>query len=185
MNVMILTEEQREYAELQHDIIKVYLRANRLSESEFYDVVIFGFLRAVRKYFDRPELRIYPFRSIAWRAMDTEVGNYRRAQNRQMRKAAVYSLDEGVRGCESLTLADVISVPDQRMEELETSLLWCEIASAVSSQQLKILKLKMQGYDRREIARKCRLRHDALDELFEQIKSIARCMGIREDGFYA
>ena len=56
-----LTEAESEFAAEHHSVIYGYLRKAGLPEDDFYDVVVFGYLRAVRKYLARPELRKYSF----------------------------------------------------------------------------------------------------------------------------
>ena len=52
-----LTEAEAEFAAEHYSIIHRYLRMAGLPENDFYDVVVFGYLRAVRKYLARPELQ--------------------------------------------------------------------------------------------------------------------------------
>ena len=68
-----LTEAESEFAAEHHSVIYGYLRKAGLPEDDFYDVVVFGYLRAVRKYLARPELRKYSFSTIAYRAMSCDV----------------------------------------------------------------------------------------------------------------
>lgn len=65
-----------------------------LPEDDFYDVVVFGYLRAVRKYLARPELRKYSFSTIAYRAMSCDVHHSKEYWMRKKRRALVESLDE-------------------------------------------------------------------------------------------
>ena len=46
-----LTKEQQTFATAHHNLVYKFLNENRLPEDEFYDVVIFGYLKAVRDYF--------------------------------------------------------------------------------------------------------------------------------------
>lgn len=46
-----LTKEQQTFATAHHSLVYKFLNENRLPEDEFYDVVIFGYLKAVRDYF--------------------------------------------------------------------------------------------------------------------------------------
>ena len=64
-----LTEEQSAFAEKHHHVVMDFLRRKRLPESEFYDVVIFRYLRAVQLYCINPQLRRYKFEAIAFKAM--------------------------------------------------------------------------------------------------------------------
>ena len=43
-----LTKEQQTFATAHHSLVYKFLNENRLPEDEFYDVVIFGYLKAVR-----------------------------------------------------------------------------------------------------------------------------------------
>ena len=45
-----LTKEQQAFATAHHSLVYKFLNENRLPEDEFYDVVIFGYLKAVRDY---------------------------------------------------------------------------------------------------------------------------------------
>ena len=68
-NMRILTEEQKIFAEQNHMLVERFLWKNHLERAEFYDVVIFGYLKAVQEFLEKPELSKYPFSSIAWRKM--------------------------------------------------------------------------------------------------------------------
>ena len=50
-----LTPEQNQFACQHLSLVKVFLFKNHLDQ-EFYDVVIFGYLDAVREYLENPEL---------------------------------------------------------------------------------------------------------------------------------
>ena len=63
-----LTPEQNQFACQHLSLVKVFLFKNHLDQ-EFYDVVIFGYLDAVREYLENPELSRFRFSSIAWRKM--------------------------------------------------------------------------------------------------------------------
>lgn len=79
---------------------------NRLPVAEWYDVVVFGYLLAVEKWFSRPELCRFCFSTIAWGSMLTCVGNERRAQERRIKTV---SLDDIIPGTDGLTYADIIT----------------------------------------------------------------------------
>ena len=52
-----LTAEQSQIAELNHDLVFEFLNEYNLPESQYYDVVIFGYLCAVQEYCEKPELQ--------------------------------------------------------------------------------------------------------------------------------
>ena len=52
-----LTAEQSQIAELNHDLVFEFLNEYNLPESQYYDVVIFGYLCAVQEYCEKTELQ--------------------------------------------------------------------------------------------------------------------------------
>ena len=82
-----LTQAESDFAAEHHDLIYGYLNQAGLPEDDFYDIAVFGYLRAVRKYLARPELRRYSFSTIAYRAMSCDVHHSREYWLRQKRRA--------------------------------------------------------------------------------------------------
>ena len=157
-----LTQEQREFAAENHEIVLSYLRGKRLDASEWYDVAVFGYLRAVRKYTERPELQIYAFSTIAGRSMDTEISNERKKQHRRIQPL---SLDAPLTE-DGLTLYDTISTPDftENKEEMSAacaSLL--PLLEMLTEHQLEALTLKSNGYTRSKIGDALRITARAAD----------------------
>ena len=131
-----LTPEQRELAARHHQTIYSYLRGKRLDASEWYDVAVFGYLRAVRLYTERPELQRYSFTTIAGKTMSSEIDKERRKARRRIQPL---SLDAELNE-DGLTLYEVVAA--QYMPLLEV----------LTEQQLAVLTMKAQGYTYREIA---------------------------------
>lgn len=146
-----LTPEQQELAARYHQTIYSYLRGKRLDASEWYDVAVFGYLRAVRLYTARPELRQYSFTTIAGNAMDSEIYKERRKQRRQIQPL---SLDAELTE-DGLTLYDIIGdpqfLPYQREDEVVAAQ-YIPLLEILTEQQLDVLTMKAQGYTYREIA---------------------------------
>ncbi len=63
-----MTQEERELAEQEHQMVLDFLRYRRLPMDEYYDVVIFGYLSAVQQYFRKPPSNV-AFKAMAIRAM--------------------------------------------------------------------------------------------------------------------
>ena len=64
-----LTKEQQTFATAHHSLVYKFLNENRLPEDEFYDVVIFGYLKAVRDYFSDLTAQQFTFSTIANRRL--------------------------------------------------------------------------------------------------------------------
>ena len=112
-----LTERQKQFASDNHHVLEDFLRYRKLPYSEFYDVVVFRFLLAVKQYDEREDLKQYSFNTIAKNHMRSALGNYFKKQKRQMKNVTLLSLDYPLADCEHLTLGDTIA--DERVNVCE------------------------------------------------------------------
>ena len=87
--------DESAFAEKYHHLIYAFLGKHKLPADEFYDIAVFGYLRAVRKYLARPELREqYKFSTIAYRAMSCDVHHTRENWQPAKRNRQQCPLDE-------------------------------------------------------------------------------------------
>lgn len=151
-----LSEEEREFATRFHNLIYSYLRDRNLNQEEFYDIVAFGFIRAVANFHDRADLRKYSFTTIAWRAMDSAYANHCKGQRCFKRCANVgtLSLDAPLNENDHRTLGETIATADTTSDRVEYIELCCQIIPKLSSNQKNILYMKLKGYSNAEIAKK-------------------------------
>ena len=82
-----LTDEERIFAEVHHDMIYRYLRIHGLSIDPWYDILVIPYLQAVKKYHTYEYLQNLKFDQIFFRTLDNARSNYYRALNRQKRCA--------------------------------------------------------------------------------------------------
>ena len=148
-----LTKDQKEFAAENHHVVENFLKYRNLSRDEYYDVVIFGYLRAVKKYFMRSDLWVYNFSTIAQYAMKTDLYNHYRKQRRQKRTAVVISLDDTAYDNGSMTLAETTAARGMVSDRLDAEALWNEITANFSDEYVEVLRMKTEGYSDREIAR--------------------------------
>lgn len=168
MSEVPLTKEQRDFATKWHNLIYSYLHSKELPEEEYYDIVVFGFLRAVKEFLSKPDLQQkYSFSTIAWRKMECCLLNHFKSQYRQKRQAYVVSLHsyDG-----PYTLEEVLPAPDKVMAQLETELLLHDLAALASRQQMAVVRMKSAGYNMREIAKKESIPMKRVRELLEEIR---------------
>lgn len=168
---MPLTEEQKEFATEHHGLVYKFLNTNYLPEDEYYDIVIFGYLKAVRDYLTRPALQRYSFATIGWKGMMNSLSNHYKKQNCQKRKADIISLnmclyDDGP------PLEEVISALHPLMQELEEKLLLHDLAGHISKQQMDMVRLKSNGYGVRDIARNQKISMKRVNELLEDVRYV-------------
>ena len=75
-----LTKEQQAFATDHHGLVYKFLNENHLPEDEFYDVVVFAYLKAVKDYFNSPSAQKFSFSTIATRQMKFRLYDYFRTQ---------------------------------------------------------------------------------------------------------
>lgn len=147
-----LTEKESIFAEENYKVMERYLSRRHLDNDIFYDVVVFGYLRAVVRYLSEPELRRYKFSTIANSAMNTEVSNYRRALNRKKRKAVVLDFDAAL-FAGGLPISEII--PDITNVDVDKLLSEREqvdlILSFATESEKSLLRLSADGFTYREI----------------------------------
>lgn len=109
----MLTEGQEQFLAEHHYLVENFLKYRGLPMDEFYDVVIFRFMRAVKQYDERDDLKQYKFSTIANNAMRSALSNHFAKEKRRNKKVQILSLDYQFEDS-SLTLGDVIS--DERVD---------------------------------------------------------------------
>lgn len=175
MSDIPLTPEQRLFAAEHHGLVYKFLDVRHLPKSEFYDVIIFGYLKAVRDYLTRKDLQVYDFSTIAFRDMSRSLSNYCRDQHRQKRTATVISIhvskfDDG------LSYEETIAPPDELMQQLETRLVLHDLASRVSKQQMDMIRLRSSGYSDRDIANQQNISMNQVKKLLNEVRLVLKAM---------
>lgn len=152
MSDIPLTPEQGTFAAENHGLVLKFLNENHLPEDEYYDIVIFGYLQAVKDYFCRPDMSQYSFSTIAWKEMRGAISNHNRKQIQKKRKADVISIHSGLYAG-GLPLEHSVPYGHDVMAELETQLLLHELAGMITKEQMQMVRMRNDGYEIREIAR--------------------------------
>lgn len=168
-----LTQAQQTFAADHHSLVYAFLNEKKLPDDDFYDIVVFGYLRAVKRYFDETDLaNKYAFSTIAWGAMKTCLANHYQSESRQKRKAYVISLDADVFvDGEKLLYQEVVSATDTHMQDLETELLLLELASKVSKREMDVIRMKAEGFGTREIAKAQRMPMKSVTEMLAGLRN--------------
>ena len=144
-----LTKEQSDFAALHHDLVGGFLRKRGYPFEEFYDVVVFGYLDAVRDFFEIEGLADkYAFSTLAFRGMRFCVADFLRAQNRQKRKAVVLRYDEDAH-CDARLAAS--GDPERALLEKEEKR---ALRKALGPRGHRAISLKASGYKIGEIGKR-------------------------------
>lgn len=153
MSDIPLTPKEATFAAENHALVLRFLKDNHLPENEYYDVVIFGYLRAVKRYFSEKALANYKFSTIAWNCMRVDLINFHKAQNRKKRNAEVISIHSELYE-DGPVLENTLPVYHDLLARLQTELLLHDLATVVSKQQMDMVRMRSHGYNIREIARR-------------------------------
>jgi len=131
MHDIPLNDTQRIFAEKNHNLVYKFLHEKNLPASEYYDIVIFGYLRAVQRYLTDPNLAGYSFATVAWRAMEGEVVNTHRTDKRRFRVIRFVRSRQSYTG--HLTRRSTPTVTDEEaLHESEVALLLHALAKRVT-----------------------------------------------------
>ncbi|WP_458397535.1 sigma-70 family RNA polymerase sigma factor [Anaerotignum sp.] len=138
-----LTEQEKQFAEKNHGLVYSFLHRYKYNADDFYDIVIFGFLKAVQVYHRKEDVkRKYDFAFISWQYMRSEIGNHFRMESALKRKmeTATIGLDERYIGTE-YDLEDGFIRRESFLEYIQE----------LDKEQRKIISLRMRGYSNKEI----------------------------------
>ncbi|MBQ8380305.1 MAG: sigma-70 family RNA polymerase sigma factor [Clostridia bacterium] len=173
MDLRPFTKEEQQFAEENHDLVYAFLNEKKLSEDEYYDVVVFGYLRAVQMFKNNPKFYKYKFSTLAWKQMQGELANYYKYLLSPKRCASVISLDEPIDDENGLCIADTISY-DDIMSEIKEELLMHELAKKLSPREMRIVKMKVRGDKMHTIAKAERLTFQEINRLLDNIYPTVR-----------
>ena len=166
-----LTKEQQDFAAEHHGLVYKFLNDNHLPENEFYDVVIFPYLKAVQDYCNSASAQKYSFSTIAIRQMKFLLYDYFRTQARRKRNAEVISIHRGLYP-DGVPLEEVLPGQDSLMQEFEMQQMLHDLASHVSEQQMKIVRMKGYGYGIREISSHEKIPMKRIQELLDEVHAV-------------
>ena len=146
-----LTEHEKQQAEEHHGLVYSFLHRHGYELEKFYDVVIFGYLKAIQVYNRREDLqKNYQLAFICEQYMRSEIGNYFRTETAQKRKPTenIISLDadyaetENFYNCVGGKSAEVVLMESESIGYILENL---------SEIQRKITVMKVKGYGNKEI----------------------------------
>ena len=173
MDLRPFTKEEQQFAEENHDLVYAFLNEKKLSEDEYYDVVVFGYLRAVQEFCEISKHRKYRFSTFAWKRMQEVMNDHYKYLYRAKRNAVVISLDEPIGEDTALRLEDVISY-DDCLYEIRTELLLHELAVQLPEREMRIINMKIRGSKLQEIAKAEKLNFKQIGKILDNIYPTVR-----------
>lgn len=163
-----LTQEQIQMAADNHRMVYAFLNEKALPEEDFYDVVVFGYLCAIRDYCEKKSLKHYKLSTVAWRRMNRELHAYYREQNAQKRRHDTVSLQEPVREQDGKCWQDIIPDYCNALSLLELELLLHSLA--MSPRDRRVIHRKLMGTGMHEIAKAEKMTFRAINELLADLQ---------------
>lgn len=167
MDIRPLTRKQQKFAEEHHNLVYSFLNKKKLNESVFYDVVIFGYLKAVQEYCDIPSFREHRFSTLAWKRMQSSLPNYYKYLSRPKRNAPTVSLDELYSTETGLLWENFVYHQDERMVELEMKLLLHMLVASLPPREMRIIYMKIRGERMHDIAKAEHLTFQQINRLLQ------------------
>lgn len=86
-----LTSEEAQFAEDHLGLVYWFLKRKKLNPDEWMDVIVFGYMLAVKKYVSIAETRKYPFHNTACLEMRASLANELRKQKKQIPTISLYN----------------------------------------------------------------------------------------------
>lgn len=166
-----LTPEQQLFAAENHNLVYKFLNAKHLSVDEYYDIIIFGYINSVHRFFATPGLSKYAFGSIAWKGMQNSLYNHNRAIARKKRNAEICSI-HNTSYTDDLSLEEVLPSSNNLLQQLETELILHDLARHVSQQQMDIVRMRSSGYNLQDIANHHNTSIKRIRRLLEEVRSV-------------
>lgn len=101
-----LTDEEKQFSEDNYSVIEwCFKHIYGYDMQEYYDVAMIGYLKAVKRWFSRPELHKYSFKTISLWAIKSYLWNERKKEKRRR----TLSLNVPIENDSDFTLIDTIT----------------------------------------------------------------------------
>lgn len=170
--LQFFTEQEKIFAEKNHNLIYAFLHTYKYSVSEYYNIVVFGFLKAVQAYHrNEDKHNKYDFQYFAWQHMKSEIGNYLKMENAKKRKPEYGTVSLDAEYSETEALHNCIGGNSAEDEAMEKELLNL-ILDNLSDTQRKIVCMKVDGYSNKEMIVFLEIPSSTFYKEMERIKSV-------------
>lgn len=169
MELEKLTATERKLAEENHNLIYAFLSKGKYSTEDYYNIVVFGYLKGIQVYCRRADLqRKYKLSVIVWNYMRAELNHYFEMERAQKRTTEETTLSLDTEGAETENLYNLIGGKSAESDVLES--IFAEgMLKNLTETQRKIICIKAEGYNNTEA---CKLLEMASSTLYKEINRI-------------
>ena len=158
----VLTPEESAFAAKYFTQVYSFLAENNLSEDDFYDPAINGFLKAVQQH--HTSASSGDFKQFAAAMMSAECTAHEESLHRE---PTILSFNECCKS--SYELEETIADAKNTMDEAIAAITLDETMRSFDATQQRIVHLLLEGYSKRDIAA---MLHMSVTALFEEICAI-------------
>lgn len=160
-----LTEQERKFAAEHHCLIYQYLNTNNLTEEEYYDIVVFGYLEGVQKYFRQDAVNVRPFYELVYERMSKACIECDNSQS----NVQFVSIQEPFYG--SYALEEVISDAHDYAEETLEAMRVKETMQSFEQEERTVTRLLTEDYTKEEICKMLRITAEELTHTISNIQT--------------
>lgn len=151
------TEEEKKLAENNHDLVYQFLRTHNYNMEDYYNTVVFGYLKGIQKYYryvgNNTENNLD---GICWNCMRSEMKSHFKLETAKKRQPVEVTIKK---------------VPSAEDEVLVTEILKSVMENLIIRQQ-NIIALKMFGYTNAEISLMMEMSKSSYYRELENIRQI-------------
>ena len=163
-----MTEHERVFAEENHMLVYRFLRANGLSEDEYYDILKFGYLQAVQEYCVVKETQMYQFSTVAWRKMDCAVKDHRRYLESKKRSAFTVSIHDPVSEGSTQKWEDILHDDCNALKKLQAEMVLHSLV--LTPKERRITQMRQKGESMHSISKAEHMTFQQINSTLEKIK---------------
>ncbi len=167
-----LTEQEKKFAEENHNLVYSFLRRHGYSIEEYYHIAVEGFLKAVQIYHIREDLQErFDFPYMSWQYIRAEISNQSKKENSLKRKTEepILSLDTAYAEMESLYNA--VGGKSAEDDVMEKELL-AYVLESLTDVQRKIVQSKIDGLSNKEVYMTLEIKPSTYYKEMERIKAV-------------
>lgn len=162
-----LTAAEAAFAAEKYGILQDYLTENSLPEDEYYDVVVFGFLKSVQQYHRIDSLKSFGFELLAVRAMDECLKNYLKLKSLEENTMNIVNISDIYE--DSIFFERQISEANDTAKTALDNICIQKLLSSLSRTEYSVASLLLEGYAAFEIA-------DILSLSLNRIENCIKCI---------
>ena len=162
-----LTHEQIRMSEKNHNMVYDFLRKNNLAYSDYYDIIIFGFLSGIQDYCENSRLHRYALSTIVWKRMKRAAYNHKKYSAIRKRHMSAISISNIP--SERRRIHNMPYMQNEAALNFEMNLLLDSLALKLPHRQMRIIRMLLNGSNMRDIAKSEHMTFHDIKKLLKDI----------------